>query len=552
MPKMKTTTVKKIYLNKAQEKVFLIKPWSYYGIMGRGTGKSTRILSIRSLDGVFSMPGSCLCFFGNSYLNLGSNLVPKIIMGWKEFGYVEDWDFVVGKPPPSHFKPLLSPAPDSWKHTIVWANGTIFWLGSADRVQNILSHSFQHFYGDEARLIDFDKIGSQAFPAIRGERIKFGNSPLYSGFSFTSDMPDPEFGEFLLSKNELMDPEQIEIILLLAIEESQTIRKLIDPNNANIKSRLQTKISNIRSELNELRHKSVFFDIASSLTNIDALGLDYINIMEETLSHRDFLQSMLSIIAPNLEKMFYFKMSGKNFIPGNIKYSAMDSSVIGKYEHDSTNDLNCNPDLPLFAGMDFGNMNSLILSQKFGLEFRSIKNLFTLQPQYLDDLALMFTNYFRNHKNKWLTIDYDRAGNNRMPNSNKSSIEFFRDKVLEYDRSWRISLRSMNMRNIPHKDKRNLINALMGEIIENSPKLTIDEVNCRELKSSLSIAKVKEGTDDEKCKKNEKNRKLELLPMFSTNLSDAYDYSIWGNFQHLVGKVSNAPSSNSVGKISFG
>lgn len=548
---MKTkSSIKRIYLNKAQEKVALIKPWSYYGILARGTGKSTRILSIRSLDAVYTMPGSCLCFFGNSYLNLGTNLVPKIIQGWKELGYVEDWDFVVGKPPPPHFKPLLSPSPDSWKHTVVFANGTIFWLGSGDRLQNILSHSFQHFIGDEARLIDFNKVAHQAFPAIRGERIKFGNSPLYSGFSFTSDMPDAEFGDWLLSKEDVMDVEQIEIILLLAIEESRQIARLIDHKFADKKSQIIKRLKIIQGQLNEMRHKSVFFDLASSLVNIDALGYDYIENMEDILTPGMFLQSILSILNTDVEKMFYFRLGNNNFIPGNFAYTKMDSNNIGDYTHTSEYDINCDPDRALFAGMDFGNMNSLVLSQKFGLEFRTVKNMHVLQPEYLEHLAKQFTDYYKNHKNKTLTIDYDRAGNNRLPNSNKSAIQFFKAKILEYDRDWKVFLRSVNMGNVPHKDRRILVNNLLGGVIENSPRLTIDEVNCRELKSSLQLAKVKEGTDDEKCKKNEKKRNLEFLPMYSTNYSDAYDYTVWGNFQHLVGKASNAVSSGG-GKISF-
>jgi len=536
-----------IFLNKAQERVNIIRPWSYYGIIGRGGGKSTRILSQRCIDAVYSMPGSCLCFFGNSYINLGNNLVPQIVLGWKEFKYVEGWDFVVGVHPPPHFKPLKSPAPESWKHTVTWANGTIFHLGSMDRLSNVLSRSFQHFVGDEARILDYEKVSQQAFPTLRGERIRFGNAPMYGGFSFTSDMPDPESGQWLLDKASLMDEEQIELIMLNSFELNKLYLKRLDPKNVDKFNSIDKQIKYFEKELIELRHKSVYFESASTLINIDAIGLDYIDTMHESLTWSSFKSSILNILSPDIEKMFYFKLNKDMFLPTAHNFNEIDKSIIGQYKHNSRFDLHTDPRRELYAGMDFGNMNSLVLSQKFGqLEFRTIKNLHVLQPQILDDLADLFCEYYKFHLNKRLTIDYDRAGNNRMANSNKTLIEHFRDKILEKKDGWAITLRSINMRVILHSDRRFLINRLMGSVIQDGPKLTIDESNCKELKSSLTIAKVKAGTDDEKDKSSEKKRNLQMLPLYSTNYSDAYDYSIWGNFKHLLksgvsGSISMAP-----------
>lgn len=532
------TTQKKIYLNKAQEMVNLIRPWSLYAIIGRGSGKSTRILALRSQHAVFEMPGSCLCFFGSSYINLASNLVPQIISGWKELGYVEGWDYVVGQCPPPHFKPLQSPAPDNWKHTVTWANGTIFHLGSSDRLSNILSRSFQHFFGDEARIIDYEKVSQSAFPTIRGERIKFGKCPMYGGFSFTSDMPDPEIGQWLLEKENVMDVEQIQLIFLLSLEENKILLELSNPDIASDVDALRSDLKFIREELAELRQQSVHFLEGSSLVNIDALGENYIDTMYQTLTWSTFKSSILNIQSPDIEKMFYYKFGPHIIISPSFNYNLLDKLDMRSYVHNSRADLHIDHDKELYAGMDFGNMNSMAISQKYPHEFRTVKNLHVLQPKIIDDLADDFCDYFRLHGNKKLYIDYDRAGNNRMPNSNKTVIQQFVDRIRSKQHGWIVFPRSINMRNIPHKEKRALVNRMMGGMIENAPALTIVDVSCKELINSIKISKTKPGTDDEKDKSSEKKRNLQMLPMYSTNYSDAYDYSVWGNFSHLIRKSS--------------
>lgn len=541
--------IRKIYLNKSQEKINLIKPWSYYGILGRGSGKSTRILALRGIDATFQMPGSSLCFFGNSYMNLVSNLVPKVISGWKEFGYVEGWDFVVGTQPPPHFKPLISPAPGNWKHTITWANGTVHHLGSMDRISNILSHSFQHFFGDEARIIDYEKVSQQAFPTMRGERIRFANASMYAGFSFTSDMPDPETGQWLLEKASVMDPTQIELILRLALEENNILLQLTDPANADRFTALRSDLDYFRKELAVLRENSLYYDEGSSLVNVDALGINYIKTMKSTLSHVGFLSSILNILTPDVETMFYFALNSKNILEPNFNYDLIDKfDLKGQFVQDSRSDKLTDPNREIYGSLDFGNMNGIVLRQMFPNEDRSIKCLYVLQPEIIDDLADKFCEYYRYHHNKVLHISYDRAGNNRMPNSRLTVIEQFVARIHEKKQSWKVYTSKTNLRNVYHSDRRQLINRMLGGIIPGAPSITFDSANCKELLSSLKIAKIKPGSEDEKDKRNEKTRRLHMLPMYSTNFSDAFDYGIWDKYGHLLKNY----SASSIGMPSVG
>ena len=81
--------------------------------------------------------------------------------------------------------------------------------------------------------------------------------------------------------------------------------------------------------------------------------------------------------------------------------------------------------------------------------------------------------------------------------------------------------------NIPHPDKFNLMNVLMGEKEKRLPKLQIDQWECKELINQLEIAPTRQGNRGE-LQKDKKSDKLAIsrLPMESTNLSDAFDYLI--------------------------
>ena len=171
---------KALYLNVPQQRAHVVHPKDYIGIMGRATGKSRRILAMRSSRMCFEMPGAMFGLYAASYLNAMSNLIPNIIDGWNELGYHENIHYVVEKAPPSHFRKLIL-NPREYKHTIIWHTGTIFIIISDDRPIGANGRSLQHLFGDEIRLVSYAKMKQSVFPAIRGERLRFGNVPQFQG-----------------------------------------------------------------------------------------------------------------------------------------------------------------------------------------------------------------------------------------------------------------------------------------------------------------------------------------------------------------------------------
>lgn len=524
---------KKSYLNKSQELANLIHPKNYFGVIGRGSGKSQRILAIRTSRLAFEMPGADFGWYGNSYINLQTNLIPNVIKGWRELGYLEGIDYVIDVKPPASFKDGKT-IPLEWKHVITWCNGSKFYLISDDRPQNANGRSIQHFFGDEIKLVNYQKMSRSAFPAIRGERIAFGNIPQFQGFTFTTDMPDPETGQWLFDMMAQADEKQIQRILQTALMESNIINKMLDlpEDDPQIKV-LNDELVAIRLLLNRIRKNSTYAVIASTLVNIDALGLDYLENQLISLGWRGFKSSILSILVPSADVLFYARFSSKHLLPPRNHFKYTDSiGLISSVKRDSRSDGWTNPDKELIAGLDFGNMNGLVLNQKFGREFRTIKNIHVLQPEIIDDLAVEFCEYYRHHRKKVLKIHYDRAGNNRMPNNKTTVIKQFKEKILSRKEGWVVSLNSLSMKIIPHEDRKLLIDKIHTEDDPNLPIHRIDESNCPELTNSMRNAPYLTA-EKKKDKKSEKKRNLSELPFNSTNYSDALDYALWGEYSKV-------------------
>lgn len=535
------TKTRIIYLNKVQEKAFLIHPKNYFGVIGRGSGKSQRILAIRTSRLAFEMPGADFGWYGNSYINLQTNLIPNVIKGWRELGYREGFHYVIDVNPPLGFKEGKT-IPLEWTHVITWITGTKFYLISDDRPTNANGRSIQHFFGDEIKLVNYKKMSRSAFPAIRGERISYGNIPQFQGFTFTTDMPDPETGQWLFDMMAKSDPVQIELILRAAIYESQILNKILElPEGSSELSALEKDLYLVRQELNEVRVNSTYAEIASTLVNIDALGIDYLDNQMIALGWREFKSSILSILMPSADVLFYARFGNKQLLEPRNHHKYTDIyGLTETVKRDSRSDGWTDPNVSLDVGIDFGNMNSMVINQEFGREFRTVKNLHVLQPDIIDDLADAFVEYYRFHSRKVVNVYYDRAGNNRMPNSRETVAVQFKNKILSKKQGWIVNMKSINMKIIFHEDRKLLIDKIHTEDDPNLPMHRIDESNCRELVNSMRNAGYL-TTEKKKDKKSEKKRNLSELPFNSTNYSDAFDYVIWGKYSSKL-KSSGAGS----------
>lgn len=522
----------------------LIGPKNLYLIAGRGTGKTSDVLADRAQDICYDMPGAPMAFVGDTYMNLQKNTVKTFLDGWERLGWREATEkntghFVVDKAPPSYFQQPYSRL-DSYKHTISIFNGCNFNLVSMDRPSSGAGNNYVHLIGDEAKYFKEHKL-KKLTPAIRGNYVRFGHSPYFRGRTFTTDYPDindVREDDWILRMRENMDKQQILTILDCAFVLNDIRFEYYNAEQNGDATKLELiakKLKRWAERYAKIRKNSTLFYIASSMVNVDILTEGYFFEQFQDLEFEDYKTSILSM-PPSLEPgaRFYGNLSAQHFYADGYNYDFYDKYGLRDNITQSSRGLRyIHAHEKLECGVDFGNMIGMVIGQEQWPNYRLLKNLHVLTPQWIPDLAKAFTEFFHDHKHKELDMYFDRAANayrkqkQDLATKLKNAIE--KQEVNGQMRStgWRVNLMSIGQGNISHTDEFDLMNDLMRGDVKGLPQLLIDQFECKELKGSLELAPVEKDTKGniKKVKKSEKFP-VKRLPMESTNYSDAFKYLI--------------------------
>ena len=532
------------YSSWVKTNIMLAKPRDLFLFAGRGTGKSKDILAARSEDIIREMPGATFIFTSDTYVNLMNKILPAVMDGWEQrYDFYDGQHFVHDEEPPAGWDKPYEGRTLTYSHTISTYNGCRFLLTSLDRPSNNAGASVVHIFGDEAKYMREKKL-NKLFPTLRGNPEYFGHSPYFLGKTFTSDMANPLVGEddwmlrmeANMNRAELIKAIQagkivneIEYELYDAIESGASKRAV-----ELIERKLERwQIRHLKARWGEKGKGNTFFQMVSSYANADILTGDYFDNLLKTLDIEEFKISVLSMRkALSKSERFYSRLDERHFYADGYDYSRVDSYRIRDIITDNSLLLRyCQHDEALEAGLDVGNMLSLVIGQQRGNEYRILKNFYTIPPKWFADLGEQFCTYFAHHRKKVLYLYYDRAANNFQRVKEDSATKMKR--AIEYDRfgkqtGWEVKLMSLGQGNILHTEEYDLMNVIMDETDRRLPRLLIDQFNCKELKSSMEMAPTKPGNDKEKIQKDKSSEKLPAsrLPMESTNMSDAFKYLI--------------------------
>jgi hypothetical protein len=536
------TDVELRYANWLTQTVLMLKPKNLGLVVGRGGAKTTDILAQRVQDISYDMPGCYIAISSDTFMNARKNVVPSLIEGWTRNDWMEDHHFVINRRPPSHFgKPYK--APIEWKDSITHHTGTHCKIISQDRPSGGAGDSYQAVVGDEVKFQAEKKI-NKLTPAVRGGEIKFRRSPYYGGRTFTTDMPNTNHGEhdWILRMEKNMNVEQITLMLECAfVINHMTIELYHAEHSKDVKKYENTKLKLDRwiERFRLLRKNSTFFYIASSLINVDFLGFDYFKEQLETMVFSEVSSSIFSI-TPKLEKgkQFYPTLSSKNFYTDGFNYSRIDRIAWEEEIEELSLDLkHIIHDQPLEAGLDTGNMCSLVTGQDQGNVNRVLKEFYTIPgetKQWIPELGKQFRDFYKHHREKHLMLWPDRSTHQYKKVGEDHASKFV--KAIEYNEfgnstGWVVTIMNEDQETIYHQDEFELALTMFDGSNPDLPKLLIDQHNCKCLKSSLEGAeKVLRVTPNgvKTIHKNKTSEKLpeEHLPMRSTNFSDAFKYYI--------------------------
>lgn len=541
-----------VYSNWLSQTIQLIQPKNLYIIGGRGVAKTAELLAQRSIDINYDMPHSQQVLISDTYTNCLTNIVPTLLEGWKRKGWENGRDFVTDKRPPAHFKQCYKPT-ESFKHTISTKMGCRIILGSLDQPGSITGNSFQHMYGDEARLLKFNKL-KNVEPAIRGEHAAFGSSVYYRGRTFTTDMPNILDGDddWMTIREKEMDVEQIKLALEVGKVVNEINIEIYHAMMKNDKKKVELLNKNLfrwTEKWIRVRKNSTFYYTVSSFVNADILQEGFFEDTLVALGIERFKSAVLSLKV-NITKgeKFYGQLSERHFYDDGVDNSFYDRFLLTdsatKLVETSDALINLNKNEKLECGIDFGDMTSMVTAQLQGNDFYCLKEFYTLAPESSRELAQKFRDFYRNHRRKELDMYYDRSGNQYKSirrdwaNEIKDEIE----KCNGVPTGWKVNLKSEGQSTIYQEEEYSFAKIFMAETNPLLPKLKIDRLQCKCLKSSLELTKIlvkidKIGSRTIQKDKSSEKLAMHLRPMYSTNFSDAFKYLIYRrDFVDLVNK----------------
>jgi hypothetical protein len=522
-------------------------------VMGRGTGKTTGLLSVKSANCYLgTMPRSTGLILNATYTQAYTRTLKELIRGWQMLGYHMDHHFVVCKRPSEkwikQWKWLGPFAPPlDYKHTISWWNGAIYQVVSQDRPGSTNGMSIDHFIGDEAKLLNHDKLMHETMPANRGLILDFAGNPYHHGYTLTTDMPIGTAGRWILEYAEKMNKQKVNELLELITAEYQ-VKYFIKKSKGTEKKKWIDQLSMLHEEMKEVRIGLLYYHEASTLDNIHALGVEYIKQQLRDTPLFLFEIQILNLRPLRLEDGFYpdFDEEYHGYFSENESYFDNANIDVTNAVLDCRKDKDLNPDLPLHISLDYNRrIHPLEVVQKYPDEIRHIHGMDVLYPLKLKDIIIKFTEYYKPHKKKFVYFWYDHTAVSDQHETRQC------DDVVRGLRKAGWIVKEMYIGNsgtgATHKLRYEMWGHLLTEDGHYKEKFRTNRENCNKCILSIQQAEATQSKDG-----FAKNKKPEQDPKFpadeATHHTEALDIVVWGLLESGL-KYSNTLSTGNGGGI---
>lgn len=523
------------YSNWLAQTLAIAMPRDLYAILGRASAKTTDFVSQRLQEAVYDLPGAPCAFVSDTYANLHKNVIPSLQEGLRMHGWEEDVHYVINKEPPAEWRSQMYNIMSSWKNTMVFFNGFNITFISLDRPAIGAGRSYVIVFGDEVKYFPEVRIAN-LLKAVRGYRAKYGDSPFYRSQTFTTDMPDPNrIGEhdWILKMSRKNDRQKIRDLLDVGFVFNETKKEYVAALDGKNKKTVELAMRNVKrweARWNRLRGETSIFYIASSFVNVDVLGLEWFD--EEFAVGLEGVQTNILSIIPKLSASarFYSNLAERHFYEGNDN-DYLETLPFGT-DPDCRVLKHLDRNQAIEGGLDIGNTLWMVFGQQKANTMRVLKELYTLPPSYIREMADEFIRYFAPQRRKILKLYYDRAANNFAKIGQDVATQM--KKAIEVDgdgnrTGWSVQLMSMGQGNIGSNVEYNYMMELMAGNNKSLPKLMIDRINCPCLKAQLENTAAKSATSRGMKGMVVKQKKTDGLPIHrlpreSTNFTDAFKY----------------------------
>lgn len=528
----------KQHFNKPQLRSLYIAAPFELDVMGRGLGKTTKILAPKSAQCYFKeLPRSTGTNINATFTQAYTRTLKELIRGWQDIGYIMDVHFIVGKRPSEKWikkwnwkGPFAYPM--DFKHVICWFNGAVMQLISQDRPGSTNGMSVDWGIADEIKLLNYERLAAEWFPANRGIVPEFVGNPYHHGYTFTTDMPIGNNGRWIFELAEKMDKQKINDLWELISVEFQ-LKEYIKNTKGAIKQKLIKQLEFIQQDIRESRKGLFYYQEASTLENIHTLGIEYIKQQLRDTSSFLFDVQILNLKPLRLEDGFYpdFEEEYHGYFSEHAEY--FDNSEIDYNTPvlDCRKDKDLNLYKPLHIALDYNrSIHPIVVGQENedSNEFRLLNGLYELYPKKLKEAIKSFATYYKFHKHKVVFYWYDHTA---VGEQHESRIC---DDVINELTKYGWVVVPMYLGNITYSCSHEFRFRMFGDIFKEDGKyeavLRFNRENCSKLILSLQMAEVSKYENG--FKKNKKTEHDGKTPAEeSTHFSEALDVLCYGIFE---------------------
>ncbi len=529
--------VPRLYFNKPQLK--FIQAMSKVNVLfwGRGTGKTRGGTSMFEYNNCTMMPRSLNLLGCRSYDAVMDNILPGVINLFDSFGFVENIDYWIDQKPPSYLKIPKPYYPISnYEHTLTLFNGSVIYFGSIQfGFHN--SMSFDSLCLDEARFLKSSKVANQ-IPAIRGTSTKFAKLWCHCSHLYLTDKPTLEDEQWIYDIVEQATPELVEDILAKQYMISEIKGMLRVESDPAVAMKMQKAIIRLSDEVNELKRKTVLLVEASTIDNIDVIGLDNLKQMRRTMSDLEYDRAVLNNDVISTEKSFYGLYDDDEH-----GYYAVNAEAIHDIGFDKRNPkrnwkwyTDYRKDKRLHVALDWGKyINTMAIGQDGdNNDFNIIAGLYVEYPLGLEDLVQALDDFFVGIPYKSLTIHYDHTAKDLDPTAARVDVTYL-DTLIKHLKlkGWSITLNYIGK--TPSYFSRYLLwQELFRRSNKNIPIVSFNLDTCKDMIISMRSAAIKRvGKLFEKDKSSEIRRRNGA---HATDFSDAVDTLVFAKCGSRVNK----------------
>ena len=544
---------KPLHFNIPQIKVMLASAQKTYAVMSRGLGKTTGIIAPWAIENVRRMPRSMGGFVAASYQQMLVRTLPPVINGWERMGYKNGIHFVIGREPTQQWKkywdwpgPRLMPL--NSQHAIYWYNGSVQVMISQDRIGSSNGLSLSYLGGDEAKLLNKDRLDDEVMPTLRGDRQFYGHLSCYQSELFTTDMPTQAKAKWILEKEELMDQAKIDLIIETQLHLNELIRTH-HKSTGDQKAVVLKKIRHYQRILEKLRKGTVYYAEANVYDNLDVLGEEYLVNMKEALSEIKYRASILNEKVNKVEGGFYPHLDEDTHGREWPNYSYLDGFADDPLNEkiltpDCRHDGGMDTDQPLDIALDYGaSINCLVVGQEFGHEYRLHRSFYVLHPQLVDAVVHKFCDYYKHYPTKVVNYLYDHTA---IGTSGVTDLTY-KSQVMDTlrKRGWQVNEFECGVAPT-HDRKYDFWGVLLQEKDDRLPRFRYSIHGAEQAILSMEGARVRKSRKGfEKDKTDERDPKAKQEE--TTHLSDAVDTLVFFRLKDRLDEDAGAPTSVSLG-----